>query len=416
MFQSYLAGFVLWLRGVGFEGLLDLLLPLSLLTFLAEPGRDPLSMIALLSFWLAVKLLSSAQGNSLYLVLLGVLLVCVSTLIGQASVSSSPTDLIVFLLAFAAGLGRARRHWRVSLWALALVGVVAMVLFRWKHGVNDNLAVLVEWLPRSSLLEGVGRIAEIAINRSAYILGLVFLSCWSLFRYGSRGFLRVVAAALLFLAYALAVLTGSRAGAGLPILVLVLIEFFWRLRFCIQARVVPITIAILSSSALFCALIYLPGSPLAYRNLSDAGRAEVAHCFLSKSVQSPSTFLFGHGGDVVNLACKNETRNPHIIPSGLTHAHNVFLQILADNGLICLAGLVALLFVALRNGLAMLVAGDAVQGSIAVGSALFFIGFGLIESTLIHVLLQQVLAGYLLSASWPSERAYRGVRRASPAA
>ena len=365
-------------------------------------------MVVLLSFWLAAKMLLRARETPLCLVLSGVLLVCLSTLIGQTSVSSSPVDLIVFLLAFAAGIGRARCHWRVSLWALSLIGLVALCAFHWKRDLNDNLAVLVEWMPRSPLLESVGRIASIAINRSAYILGLVVLCCWSLFRYGSRGIWRVLAAVLMSLAYGLAVLTGSRAGAWLPVLVIVLVEAFWRLRLSMQARVVPIAVAILASSALLCVLIYFPGSPLAYRNRSDAGRAEVAHCFLAKSVQSSSVFLFGYGGDAVSLACKGETRNPRIIPSGLTHAHNVFLQVLADNGLICLLGLLALLFFALRNGLAMLLAGDPVQGSIAFGSALFFIGFGLIESTLIHVLLQQILAGYLLSASWPSGGAIRG--------
>ena len=413
MFRSGLAGFVLWLRGDGFDALLDLLLPLSLLTLRLEPGQDPTVMVLVLCFWLTAKLLLRARFNTLYLVLVGLLLICVSTLIGQTSVSSSPTDLIVFLLAFAAGVGRSRPQWRASLWALSLMGVVALMLFHWKHDSNDNLTFLAEWLPLSPLLDSVGRIAAIAINRSAYLLGLVVLCCWSLFRFGGRGLQKAVSAVLLLLAYALAVLTGSRAGAWLPILVIVLIEVLWHWR--LRVKVVAVSVAILALSALLCVLIYLPGSPLAYRNLSDAGRAEVAHCFLAKSVQSPSALMVGYGGDVVSLACKSETRNPRIIASGLTHAHNVFLQILADNGLICVVGLVALLFVALRNGLAMLVAGDAVQGSIALGSALFFVGFGLIESTLIHVLLQQVLAGYLLSASWSSEwsseRVGRGIAR-----
>ena len=361
-------------------------------------------MVLVLSAWLAVKLLLRARDFAVYLVLFGVLLVCVSTLIGQTAVSSSPTDLIVVLLAFAVGLGRARFQWRISLWSLSLLGVLALVVFHWKQDVNDNLVVFAQWLPHSSLFESVGRIAGIAINRSAYLLGLSVLACWSILRYGSLGMRRLVAAGLLILAYALALLTGSRAGAGMPLLVLAVLEVSWWLRAWLRTRVALMSASVLLVSTLLCVLIYLPGSPLAYRNRSDAGRAEVAHCFLAKTVQSPSALLFGYGGDAVSLACKGETRNTRIIPTGLTHAHNVFLQVLADHGLICLLGLVGLLFMALRNGLSLLLSGDAVQGSIAAGSALFFIGFGLIESTLIHVLLQQVLSGYLLASAWPSRR------------
>jgi O-antigen ligase len=86
--------------------------------------------------------------------------------------------------------------------------------------------------------------------------------------------------------------------------------------------------------------------------------------------------------------------------TGIPHAHNLFLQVLADHGLVSLVLLLialGLTFQRLFQGLA----GD--QGPLcrlALACALFILMSSLVESTLLKTSLQQVISGYLLAVAW----------------
>lgn len=66
-------------------------------------------MIWILALWCGFKLLGNVPGQPAYAVLLGVLAVSVGAVIHPVSVAA-PTDLILVLLAFAAGLRLHRRN------------------------------------------------------------------------------------------------------------------------------------------------------------------------------------------------------------------------------------------------------------------------------------------------------------------
>ena len=112
--------------------------------------------------------------------------------------------------------------------------------------------------------------------------------------------------------------------------------------------------------------------------------------------------MTGQGGDRVSLACQRLTLPNPGKKLGPSHAHNAFLQTLADYGLPAALMLVTVVGLSLRNSLRMIAAGEALQGSMALSLGLFMLGSALVESTLITTSLQQVLSGYLLAVAWPS--------------
>lgn len=390
-------------RDPGAEAWLDALLPLAVVVVGLQRGGDPPALVFTLSLWLALKLILKAVVQPIFWVLLGVLLVCMASLLQQSTAVSSPTDLLVFLLALAVGFGRTRSQWRLTAWMVTCIAIAALTACHWvSHELNSNADLLPAWAAlRQDLQRAVVRIGGIAINRSAYLLGFVVLSAWSLFRHERCHLLRCLALLCVAVAYGLAFLTGSRAGAGLPVLVILVVEVCWFGRRFLMQWSGKIAIFFMASLLACGVFLYHPSSPFAYGNVSDSGRAEVAHCFLRHSSSDPVTLLMGHGGDVTGAACRLETRNPRFVAEGLRHAHNTFLQILADQGLVCVVALLGLVFLGLRSALLVIAAGDGLQGFLALSFWLFFMGFGMLESTLLHVSLLQVCSGYLLASAWP---------------
>ena len=67
--------------------------------------------------------------------------------------------------------------------------------------------------------------------------------------------------------------------------------------------------------------------------MSDKGRAEVAQCFVGKAFEGFPTLLTGQGYDRVSQYCASKV---FLLGAekGILHAHNLFIQVLTDHGLI----------------------------------------------------------------------------------
>ena len=129
------------------------------------------------------------------------------------------------------------------------------------------------------------------------------------------------------------------------------------------------------------------------------GRAEVARCFVARSVRSWQDFFGGQGYDRVSDRCGEEVFLPNHT-TGIPHAHNAFLQVLADQGVVA----VLMMLVALWAGFTRLFShlGRAAPALSFVGLScwLFMLAAALVESTLLKTVLQQVVSGYLLAIPW----------------
>ena len=393
------------MQSVTRESLLDVLLPLSLFALLQQRSGDPLGMVFLIVIWLALKFFLRTKTSPVYWCLIGVLAISLAMMTHSVS-HSSPSDLLLALLAFTAGAGRSSDQWRVSFWILAFIGVVAFLIFELDHGrINGNLEIIPLEALRDLLSDYALRLRKITINRSGYILGIVSILGFGLARHDGGSWRRWLALGLGLLSYGMAFSTGSRAATVFPLFALLLAEIAWRCRIHLSRLAKPIAFLVVLIGLIFNLSIYHPSSPFAYANPNEAGRANVAQCFINQATQSGIGFFTGQGGDQVSSICRRITpSNPNSRKTnGPPHAHNAFIQTLADYGLPAALMLVVIVVLSLRNALQMIAAGEGLQGRLALSLSLFIFGSALVESTLLTTSLQQVLSGYLLAVAWPGE-------------
>ena len=376
---------------------LDALIPMSLLGFVWERNADPTVTVWLLALWCGLKLVTRLSKTPSYGVLLGVLLVSLSALFRPLTVSA-PTDLVLVLLACAAGLQQTPRQWHIAFWCLLTTILLCLFFVEWDR-FNGNLelipfAQLRDWLPQEAV-----RIQRITISRSGYMFSLFSLIGYSLWRFERRKELRWLAALLGVLSFVLAFSTGSRAAFGYPILAVLFTEMAWRYRDVVMRHARAFATALLVGGLCFNVLLYWPSGPIAKGDPSDVGRAEVARCFIAKSVHPWQEFFGGYGYDRVSDRCAEQVFLPGKI-TGIPHAHNAFIQVLADQGVLA----VLMMLVALWAGFTRLFSnlGRAAPALSFVGLScwLFMFAAALVESTLLKTVLQQVVSGYLLAIPW----------------
>ena len=376
---------------------LDVLIPLSLLGFSFERNADPTVTVWILALWCGLKLAIHLNNTPLYAVLIGVLLVSLSALFHSLTVSAS-TDLALVLLACAAGLQQTTLQWRVARWCLLAIVFACLPFVEWDR-FNGNLelipwAQLRDWLPEEAI-----RIQRITISRSAYLFGLFSLIGYSLWRFEWRSLLLWMAAISGVLSLVMALATGSRAAFAYPLLAVLLTEVVWRYRDVVVRHARSFATALLVGGLCFNVLLYWPSGPIAKGDPSDVGRAEVARCFIAESARSWQEFLGGQGYDRVSDRCVKKVFLPNP-PRGIPHAHNAFLQVLADQGVVAFLLMVWALWLGFTRLFSSL--GRAAPGLSFVGLScwLFMLAAALVESTLLKTVLQQVVSGYLLAIPW----------------
>lgn len=379
---------------------LDWMLPLALPALAFQSGGDPTLMVLVLVAWLVLRLLRRRHETPLVWVLIGTLCFSLASLL-QPSSRSHLVDPLLFCVAFGVGMARGPAEWRRTLDILALTLLPAAALVRLDR-LNDNRALIPWDVVRNAIPEQAMRLQDIAINDSAYIFSMLTLCAWLLLRWGgvrkvSQG---VALALLVVLGYGVLFGTGSRAGLLLPVVIAAVLELIWRLRRVVQRFVWQSYSLLLLASLLFVLALTHPNSPLAERTVSDTGRAYVARCFWQEAQRSPVLFLTGHGGDVVNDRCIVATRWS-LQPDGVRHAHNQYLQTLADFGAIPLLLLLAGIGVCWCQAVRDLQGTTPLPALISLMTTLLMMSFSLIEPVLLAISFKQILTGYLLAASWP---------------
>ena len=376
---------------------LDLLLPLSLMGLLWERSGNPAGMVWMLAIWCGLKFVRWLPSQPVYGVLIGVLVVILSAVIHPLS-GSAPTDLLLVLLAFAAGLQQTKDQWRIALW-LVLATVIVSLPFVELSRFNGNLDAIPWATLRDALPQGAVRIQKITINRSAYLYGLFSLIGYGLWRFERRFWPSALAALVGGLSYVLVCGTGSRAALFFPLATVVVTELCWRHRQWVAKRARLLAASVLLLSLLFNLTLYWPSGPVAAQDPSDVGRAQIAQCFVQQALRSLPDLAVGQGYDRVSDHCAARVFLPGYT-KGIPHAHNVFVQALADQGLVTfvlMAIALGLIFQRLLVGLGSDAAPLCLTG---LACALYILASSLVESTLLKTSLQQVVSGYLLAIAW----------------
>lgn len=376
---------------------MDLLLPLSLLGLVWERSGNPAGMVWILAIWCALKLLRWLPAQPVYGVLIGVLVVILSAVIHPLS-GSAPSDLLLVLLAFAAGLQQTKDQWRIGLW-LVLATVIVSLPFVEFDRYNSNLDAIPWSVVRDALPQEAVRIQKITINRSGYLYGLFALVGYGLFRAEVRPWVARAAGVVGLLSFVLALGTASRAAAVFPIAVLIVSELCWRYRHWVAQRARSLSVLVVLCSLVFNLVLYWPSSPVAAGDPADVGRANIAQCFVGQAVRSLPDLLTGQGYDRVSNHCAARVFLPGR-SKGIPHAHNIFLHALADQGLVTVLLMVLALAVTLQRLLVGLIGDAGHLCFTGLACALFVLASSLVESTLLKTSFQQVVSGYLLAIAW----------------
>ena len=374
---------------------LDILIPLSLLGFGWERSGNPAGMIWILYLWCGLKFATHLRQNALYGILIGVLVVCLSGILHPISISAQ-TDLILVLLAFAAGLKQTNTQWRISCWCLLATLIAIFPFLEWDR-FNDNLHFipfesLREFLPQEAI-----RIQKITINRSGYLFGLFSLVGYGLFRFETKRGLSKLALGLSSLSYLLVLITGSRAALFFPLIAVLITEIFWRYKQMAIQRANMISMSLIVIALIGNLIIFIPHISTVYtRSSEDEARSKIALCFFDHARQSFPRLMTGQGYDRASNYC-SQTK-----ALGVRHAHNTFLQTLGDHGLISLTLMIIGIYICFQNLLIDCNNDNGFLFFIAFSSQVFILSSALIESTVIKTSLQQVITGYLFAMSFRS--------------
>ena len=282
---------------------LDLLLPITLAFFLNP--INPLFSASTGFFWLVIQLLSSPNNQrwALWPLLFLLLLMSRTWLLNESSSVVSSNDFLLIIIAMLAASSIPQERWtrliKLILMSLPIIGL--------------NLGHK-PWQPNPS----------VGVNEGAYLLGLflVLALCWLNSTPNKRE--RLLAGLTSFLATILVWQAGSRAAllaSSAAILIVIsqnrsgsLMEFFKRL--------------LLPISGLISTIILL--STISNRNfISDLGRLQIFKCYASIPLSGNNRALYGIGFFHKSSFCQNP------VSSGmLSHAHNLYLQLWANTGLL----------------------------------------------------------------------------------
>lgn len=378
-----------------------MLLPLSLFGLCFERNGDPLWMILVLTLWCILKFVSKLPDQPIYGVLIGTLIVSFGAIVHPLS-DSSPSDLILVLMAFAAGLKQTNKYWHFVLFILLAGVIFAIPFLEFDKSYNGNIDFVPFSFVREVLPQHVVRIQKIAINRSGYLFGLMALAGCGLWRFSRHATISWLAGIGGIVSLALAFSTGSRAALGIPFLAVIFAEICWRFKVRVVKNSKPLAVVALVLVMALNLLLYLPISPIAYRNSSDAARADVAQCFVREALGSWPQVIVGGGFDRSSDRCFEVTKENvnSFYERGISHAHNSFLQVLGDQGLIAFLLMILAFWFVLWRLFDALQWDDLGVAWTGLACVFFILLFGIVGSTLIKTSLQQVVTGYLLSMAW----------------
>lgn len=364
--------------------------------------------------WLIWRLFLQLQRHPI----VGVFLLILGAQAGQFVLErdlqpSSASDPLVIALGFVAMFGRSHFQWRNTLGWLA-ASVLPLLAWTFGHGVAGPLHLPVG-----------------GINRLGFLLGFLQLvswaSCWLAIRWWSRcmyGFLVIACVPMM-------VLNGSRVSLLAPLVAVITclicalafrpqwLAFspvwrpivVWRRHIAVALAATGLVLAVSISHAWYQYSPSPSSSGVSHVNentLSDQGRFETASCWARQPLhRGEQKLLFGLGyNTMVQRHCtakKVPSMRAMGRPEGLPHAHNLFAQIFAENGLMGLFSLLSLLVILIRQAWMSegLSHAEVMQRFFfSVPLLIYLLMNGAISSFQIFLMSNQLLIGVGLASLW----------------
>ena len=387
---------------------LDAAFPIAVAVLYAGQ-RTPAFLILLA--WLIWRLCQQISRYPLALVFLLLLGAQAGNIVLERGLQpSSASDPLVIALGFVAMLGRSPQQWQNTLrWlALAIVPIAIWAL------TQDSA------LPLDPPVGG--------INRLGFLLGMLQLAAWAAGCLAAGWWSRLLFWGLAAAVVPMALQNGSRVALlAAPMAIVVSVGLaFWQQRsdwlpgnwgrWMRWRR--PVLLGLLLSLGLLSGLLiqrwYLNPPVGSLDGLSDRARLETARCWAAQPLRRGDERLLlgaGYNNDVQKrcdgrrLPVLNAMQPPR--PAGLPHAHNLFVQIWAENGLLGLLSLITTLALLARQAWRDC-SQVPMQGKrvlvFALPVLLYLLMNGLVSSFQLFLMSNQLLVGLALASLWPDCR------------
>ncbi len=348
-------------------------------------SRARLAGYSLLVVHLLLRLLQRSDREPWRWILISLLVVNAGLIIEDRDFKpGGPSDYLVAAVSFAAGLQRSRISWRTSFAWIAACTIPLLGL---------SLAAGEKMIQLNSSFTGFN------INRIGFLAGLLSIVSYSLFKNQRNPTGRIAAAALLAGGFTEALLTQSRAAIAVPVIAIAA-DLSRHINW--TQKKAALAVAAITAASLLTFYSWYSGAPEESAAIADENRIETIRCWISNTTKTSSNFFFGQGyGKAPSKKC-----GPSLDASlkgrdtPLAHAHNLYIQLFGETGIMGLALGVGLTIQAVRKSWSV----DPGSNDLTTRPLIIYLLLMAMGSTWHSMLLNQVLVGYSLAALTAMDR------------
>jgi len=283
-------------------------------------AKQRLMAYSLLTLWILIRLLLGSDKQSWRWILITLGLLNAGLIIGDRDLKpGGASDYLIIVLSFAAGFQRSRSDWMRS---LAWIGSCAVPLLIGCLNAGDNLIQL-----NTSSFTGFN------INRIGFLAALLTTVNYSLFQSARSLRLKSIYSALLAASITAAFLTESRAAIAAPAIAIA-IDLASRIHLTKTGKLIALIAAV---SLIITSFFHWYSSPEGRGILAaDTNRITTIECWLQSTTKNTHTTLLGLGYDqsAIRSCGPGQVQGLKGRTTPLTLAHNVYVQLFAETGLV----------------------------------------------------------------------------------
>jgi len=297
-------------------------------------------------------------------------------------------DILIIVASFMASCGTKKSNLEILLKS----NLVALPI-AWIAGINQNMMQGIlfkaQWVP--NFMAGK--------NQCAYLMGLLLIIsiCWLWSSKSSKkdqitsGLMATIATVMLWQLQ-------SRAALKTAFTALAIVFLMQQAKGGKLKKSIAICVA-LGATIILSIKLMRPNSvitPLGFDFYGDLGRLQIQECFVNLPFTGNNRFTYGVGFERGGLFCKQE-----VISGVLDHAHNLYIQLWANAGILGIGGLLICLIMIL-NKWNQIYKKDSTSFLTMVGIAgtAYTLIQGVFDASILYWPLLQILTGVLISIPW----------------